>query len=136
MIQRLQSLWLFVAAALAALTFIFPFYSGNVIVDGKFLNLTASSHIATLILTSALVPGCIIIIFLFKNRKLQLRFTILATVVSLLNIIVYFTQFKRYSNGNLSMAALIYILVPVFLFFAARGIWKDEKLIRSLDRLR
>jgi len=136
MIQRLQSLWLLVAAALAALTFVFPFYSGKVIINGEFLNLTASSHPATLILTGALIPGCIIIIFLYKKRKLQLRLTILAIVISLLNIIVYVSQMNRFSQGNLSLAAIIYIAIPVFLFFAVRGIWKDEKLIKSLDRLR
>jgi len=136
MIQRLQSLWLFVAAVLAALTFMFPFYSGNIIINGTFLNLTASSHIATLILTAILVPGCIVIIFLYMDRKLQLRFTILALVISLLNIVVYIIQFKRYANGNLSFAAVIYIGIPLFLFLAASGIRKDEKLIKSLDRLR
>ncbi|HEY2722404.1 MAG TPA: DUF4293 family protein [Chitinophagaceae bacterium] len=136
MIQRLQSLWLLVAGLLAALTFVFPFYSGNVIIDGKFLNLTASSHLATLILTGALVPGCLVIIFLYKDRKMQLRWTILALAISLLNIIVYFGQMKKFVSGNLSFAAVIFIAVPLFLFLAARGIWKDEKLIKSLDRLR
>ena len=136
MIQRLQSVWLLVAAVLAALTFIFPFYSGKIIINGEFLNLTASSHPATLILTGALTSGCLIIIFLYKNRKLQLRLTILAIVISLLDIIIYVSQMNKFSHGNLSFAAIIAISIPLFLFLAARGIGKDEKLIKSLDRLR
>ena len=136
MLQRLQSVWLLVAAVLATLSFMFPFYSGNVIIDGKYLNLTASSHLATLVLTGLLVPGCLVIIFLFKDRKLQLRLTILAIIMSLLNIVVYAMQVKKFANGNLSFAAIIALAIPVCLILAARGIWKDEKLVKSLDRLR
>jgi len=136
MIQRLQSLWLLLAALLGVFTFIFPFYSGDVIINGKFLNLTASSHVATLILTGVLVPGCIVIIFLYKNRRLQLRLTLLAIAISLLNIVLYFSQIKKFNYGNISLASLMAIAIPVSLGLAARGIWKDEKLIKSLDRLR
>ena len=31
---------------------------------------------------------------------------------------------------------MLLLVGAVFLFLAARGIWKDEKLIKSLDRLR
>ena len=138
MIQRLQSLWLLIASVFAFLTYKFPFYSGNVTKKDvtQFAKLTASYHFGTLILTGILAAGCLILIFLFKDRKLQLRLTVLAFIVAVLNIIIYFSQMSKFINGNLSFAAILSLAIPVFLFFAARGIWKDEKLVKSLDRLR
>jgi len=141
MIQRLQSLWLLIAAVFAVLSFNFPFYSGTVPegeagVGVKYAKLTASYHLLILVLTGAILLGCLIIIFLYKDRKLQLRLTILTLAISLINIILYFMQKSKFVNGDLSFAAIFVFAIPVLLFFAARGIWKDEKLIKSLDRLR
>lgn len=139
MIQRIQSVWLLLSALCAGLSFKFAFYSGTK--TGKenaaeFSNLTASSNILIFILTLALAAGCIILIFYYKQRKLQLRLTILAAVISILNLFLYFTQLKKFESGNVSLAAVLTFAIPMFLILAARGIWKDEKLIKSLDRLR
>lgn len=139
MIQRLQSLWLFIAAILAVLSFLFPFYSGTVLNPDnsiKYVKLTAAYHFIIMILTGVLIAGCLIIIFMYKDRKLQLRLTILAGIISVLIIILYFTQIKEFVNGNLSFAAIFSLAIPVLIFLAAKGIWKDEKLVKSLDRLR
>ena len=135
MLQRLQSLWLLIAALFAILSFRLPFYSGNTATKtgAKF---TADFNFLTLILTILLTAGCLAIIFLYRNRKLQLRLTLVALVISMVNIIVYFNGMSRFTNGDLSFAAIFTFLIPILLFLAARGIWKDEKLVRSLDRLR
>jgi peptidoglycan/LPS O-acetylase OafA/YrhL len=139
MIQRLQSLWLFLSSFFSILSFWFPFYSGTITNPDKethYEKLTASYNFLTLIMTGILAIGCLIIIFMYKERKSQFRLTILAAIISILNIIVYFNQLGKFTNGNLSFAAVVTLAVPVLLFFAARGIWKDEKLVKSLDRLR
>jgi len=139
MIQRLQSLWLFLAAILAVLSFMVPFYSGTITLPDasiKYVRLTAGYHFLILILTGILIVGCLIIIFMYKDRKLQLKLTIVALAISLINIILYFNQIKQFVQGDFSFAALVTLAIPVLLFFAARGIWKDEKLVKSLDRLR
>lgn len=139
MIQRLQSLWLLMAAVFAFLTFRFPFYNGSVTDKDNLLQpakFTASFDILTIILTAILIIFCLISIFLFKNRILQLRFTIAAIVVSILDLVVYFTKLNKFAKGELSLASVFSFIIPVILFLAARGIWKDEKLIKSLDRLR
>ena len=100
------------------------------------MRLTAGYHFLILILTGILIVGCLIIIFMYKDRKLQLKLTIVALVISLINIILYFNQIKQFVQGDFSFAALVTLAIPVLLFFAARGIWKDEKLVKSLDRLR
>lgn len=139
MIQRIQTVWLFIAALCAALTFRFPFYSGNVI--GKdnlqhFEKLVASSDFLLLISTVLIAAGAIIIIFLYKNRKQQVWLTVATAVLSALNIFIYFKDTKKYVSGNMSLTSVLSLAIPVFLVFAINGIWKDEKLVKSLDRLR
>jgi peptidoglycan/LPS O-acetylase OafA/YrhL len=139
MIQRIQTIWLFLAALSAALTFQFAFYSGNVLGPTNlpvYEEMRASSNFLTLIFTAGLIVGCIILIFLYKNRKQQLWITAIAAGLSMVNIIIYFTGIKKYTNGNISLGAALAFLIPIFLLLAARGIWKDEKLVKSLDRLR
>ena len=139
MIQRIQTIWLFLAAAAAALTFRLPFYSGNRATTdpfGKVMELTASSNMILLFLTAVLVAGCIILIFFYKDRKTQLRLTIVAIVLSIINLVLYFSETKKFVSGNFALTAALSFLIPLFLLFAARGIWKDEKLVKSLDRLR
>jgi len=139
MIQRLQTVWLFLASVFAFMTFKFPFYSGNVAGKDNQLELKkfiASFDILTLIITGLLGVGCFIIIFLYKNRKLQFRLTVTVFILSILNLIVYFSKLGKFLKGELSFAAIFAITIPVFLFLAARRIWKDEKLVKSLDRLR
>jgi hypothetical protein len=139
MIQRLQTVWLFLASIFAFITFKFPFYSGNVVSSNNQLELKkfiASFDILTLIITPILGLGCFIIIFLYKNRKLQFRLTIAMLVLSILNLVVYFTRLGKFLNGDLSFSAIFALTIPIFLFLAARGIRKDERLVKSLDRLR
>jgi len=139
MIQRLQSIWLLAAALCAALTYKFSFYSGNKPAEAnmqEFKELLASSHFLLLVFTAALLVGCVIIIFLYKNRKQQLWLTIAAAALSVINLIIYFSQMKKFISGTISLSAVFAFAIPVSLVLAARGIWKDEKLVKSLDRLR
>jgi membrane-associated HD superfamily phosphohydrolase len=139
MIQRIQTVWLFLAALCAAFTYKFPFYSGNIIGKDniqRYEKLVASSNFLLLIFTAVLIVGTIIIIFLYKNRKQQLWLTVTAVVISIIDIIIYFSEVKKYLSGNVSLAAVLAFAIPIFLLLAANGIWKDEKLVKSLDRLR
>jgi len=139
MIQRIQTVWLFLVALCAALTFKFPFYSGNMVGKDsipRYEKLVASSNFLLLIFTALLIGGAIAIIFLYKNRKQQLWLTITAAGLSIINIIIYFSQLKKFISGNMSLAAVLVFAIPIFLLLAANGIWKDEKLVKSLDRLR
>ncbi len=139
MLQRMQSVWLLLAAIFAFLTIKFSFYSGNIETAGQpssFQYLTAGFNIMILILTIALVCIAAIDIFLYKNRKLQARLAILGILLSLLNIFLYFKQIPKFAVGNYDLTAILVFLIPVFFFLATRGIFKDQKLVKSLDRLR
>jgi glucan phosphoethanolaminetransferase (alkaline phosphatase superfamily) len=139
MIQRVQSLWLLAAALCAALTYKFPFYSGNKIGEAnmqEFKKLVASSNFLLLIFSGALAAGCLIIIFLYKDRKQQLWLTIAAFAISVIDLFIYFSETKKFVSGTYSLSAVLAFAIPVFLLLAARGIRSDEKLVKSLDRLR
>jgi hypothetical protein len=43
---------------------------------------------------------------------------------------------KNFKTGGLSLYSALSFLVPVFFILAIIGIYKDQKLLKSLDRLR
>jgi Domain of unknown function (DUF4293) len=147
MLQRKQTLWMLLAAICAVLTFKLSFYHGQVAVGqyGHELRyLTAWPHFINgrsgsmliLIVTIALIIGIGWNIFNYKTRSKQLWITIGLIVLSLLNIVLYCYDISEFQEGGLSLTAVVALAIPVLLFMAARGIRKDEKLVKSADRLR
>ena len=136
MLQRIQTVWLLLAAVSGILTLNFSFYSGVQLSNNAFHILNAKENNFILILTVASSVAAFISIFLFKNRKLQLRITVTCVLVSILIVVLYFLQVKNYSTGTFTLWSILSFAIPVFLILAARGIYKDEKLVKSLDRLR
>lgn len=139
MIQRIQTLWLLLAALGAVVSFKFPVYIGNKIsAEGykEYLELTSTSHVVLIIIASVLVISILYPIFLFKKRMTQFWFTIIAFVFSITNGYLLYSETLTYTEGNFSLAAVSAAAVPFFLLLAMRGIWKDDKLVKSLDRLR
>ena len=136
MIQRIQSIWLLLASAFAFLTMKFPFYFIGTNPSLATDQFNATTNMFLLILTAILATLCLFTIFVFKQRKLQLWLTILAIVISICNILLYFNFKKQYSGGGLALTSVFAFAIPLFLFFAARGIYRDQKLVRSMDRLR
>jgi uncharacterized membrane protein len=140
MVQRIQTIWFFLATVAAFLTLKLSFFSGNIIEPTQsvktFKSLTATGNLLILILTIALGIASFIAIFLYKNRKLQLRISMAALLAGLLNIVLYYYQTRKFAEGNYDLTALLSIFIPIFLILAMRGIYKDQKLVKSLDRLR
>jgi NADH:ubiquinone oxidoreductase subunit 2 (subunit N) len=136
MIQRLQSVWMFFAAVIAFLTLTFPFYTGMYVPTGQFQKLMPQENILLLILTCALGTILIVNIFLFKNRKLQLRLCIVSLLVEILLLVVYMRETKNYFNGTFTFWAGAHIFIFAFIVASAMYINKDEKLIRQSNRLR
>ena len=140
MLQRLQTLWLLIASVLAFATLKLSFFSGNIIVDNvkQFQRFTAMSSMLLMILTVAVAISSLIIIFLFKDRKLQLKIALAVLFMSLLNLLLYYLQTKNYipAEWTLDLTSVFASAIPFFLLFAIRGIYKDEKLVKSVDRLR
>ena len=138
MIQRIQSLWLLVAAGFDAVTFRFPFYSGDWMKDTTpyVVDLNARTTIWFTILTVLTALLAFVTIFLYNNRKLQLRLCYLGIFMTMVLLTLYFVEMGNFYSGTVAIWAVFYFAILVAFILAARGIWKDEKLIRSMDRLR
>jgi len=139
MIQRIQSIWLLISALCAAFSYKYSFYSGNILnPDGtqNFEKLDAGSNFILLITTAILAAGCFYIIFLYKDRKQQFWLTLAALGLSVINLFIYYNETKKYISGNVSLGSILSIGIPILLLLAAMGIRKDQKLVKSVDRLR
>ena len=77
-------------------------------------------------------------IFLYKNRKLQLRIVLVSLLVSILNVYLYLKETNKFvqGEGNYDLTCVLAFAIPILIILAAMGIYKDEKLVKSLDRLR
>lgn len=136
MIQRIQTLWMILAALAVFLTIQFSFYSGTLAVDNTYHTVTATDNFLLLILTSALGTGIVINIFLFKQRSIQFRLLMAAILWECLIIYLYFRQISKFSAGNFNLWAALHLLIILFLIFAAKGVYNDSRLIKESNRLR
>ena len=136
MIQRVQTIWMILAAIAVFLTIKFAFYGGTLITDNSYHILMAADNFLVLILTSALGTAIIINIFLFKNRSVQSRIIIVSILVECLIIFLYVRKTSEYSAGNFNIWAALHVFIILFLILAAKGIYNDSKLIKESNRLR
>jgi hypothetical protein len=158
MIQRIQSLYLLMAAVLMSLVFFTPlatFYGDgesvrltargfeHVLADGPGELLVRTSHMAILVALTALMP--LLTIFLFKKRMLQIRLCyagIVLTAGAQLMIAWYLWQARTVISQftvnamAMTMADAMPLASIVFTVMAIRGVIRDEALVRSLDRIR
>jgi hypothetical protein len=138
MIQRIQSIWLLLVAIFAAVTFRFPFYTGERLVDNiaTTIDLNARTTIWLSIITVLTGAVAFVNIFLFDNRKLQLKLCYLGIFLSVLLLVMYFLELTHFTKGSIALWCLFHFAILACYILATRAIWKDEKLIKSMDRLR
>ncbi|MBQ2784185.1 MAG: DUF4293 domain-containing protein [Alistipes sp.] len=152
MIQRIQTLYLLVVTALMSLTLFMPIAS--FVVGGQTYELTAFALSCEDALHTTLWMGIMlslatllpfITIFLFKKRTLQVRLCAVELVLllgSLVLIGLYYWLTSRIFEGleidhrQFGWAAPMPIVSMVLTYLASRAIFKDEVLVRSLDRIR
>lgn len=93
-------------------------------------------------ITSLAALLALIAIFLFRDRKSQLKWTFLGLLITLGAIASVVWRMNAFKENNAALTfsfywgALLPIAMFVFFVLAAINIRKDEKLIKSLDRLR
>lgn len=135
MIQRQQTLWLLLSVISAIFTFELPFYTGQ-LKDGKYSELDGGNNFFLLVLTGLVVLLAVVTIFFYKDRKAQLRLALGGAGLSLIVLIIYFTQIKKFQSGSISLYCLFEFAVIAGFVMAARCIRKDERTIKDLDKLR
>jgi uncharacterized membrane protein len=139
MIQRIQSIWLLLAAACAFLTLKVSFYTGHLINDTQkqLVSLNSTTTIPIVITAVAVGIAALVTIFLYKDRKMQMKIAFATFAASVLLIFLYYSYVSsKYLEGTLDLTAPVVIIIPIFLLLAIRNIYKDEKLVKSVDRLR
>lgn len=152
MIQRIQSIWLFLASLTLFMLLILPVVTKTsngtefwILVSGlyekvKTGSLKVEGFLPLMISTVVLALLTFSNIFNYKNRTLQKR---ICNVVIILTVGLSFwiSQAAQKIPGGLEGAgynagAFMPILTIIFCFLAMRGIRNDEQLIKSADRLR
>ena len=136
MIQRIQSIWLLLASACAFASFKFPYYSGTNAKGLSPYQLNASENFLLMATTAVVGALALFNIFLFKKRTLQLRLCVLGILLEALLIFLYYRQVKTFTQGTYALTAILHSVIVIAFFLAARGIHKDEKMIKDSDRLR
>lgn len=140
MLQRIQSIWLLLAATLSGLSFKFSFFSGNRLNTEtnvkEWIEFNATQSTVTLLLAVAIAVASAVCVFMYKDRKRQLLIAVSLIALSILNIVLYFNASKSFTESNTDLTALISLGIPILLILAAIGIYKDEQLVKKADRLR
>ena len=140
MIQRIQTLWLLAASGSAFATLKLPFYNGHKIGDAlkTYQTLNATSTIPITVLAVSVAVISLLLVFLYKDRSLQIKIAFATLAGAILTLVLYFLEVKKFipGEGEFALTAAFAFLIPVFILLAIRGMIKDEKLIKSVDRLR
>ena len=143
MIQRIQTIYLLVASAISGgLIFVFSLWKTLKETVFAFHLLQQESILLKCIpiLFFASAIGCIINIFLFKDRQLQFvigRIIILINLF-LLGLLMYVSLIVPGETliSEKGIGMFLPILVILLIVLANKAIKKDEDLVKSVDRLR
>lgn len=160
MIQRVQSLYLLLAAVLmtlmmfvSSMVYITPLgeislaapgYTFTSAETGETTMLVHTTLMRVIVYMSILLP--ILLIFVYKNREAQLKlcYVEIALVVLAQILVVYYGYF---AYGNIiegaedaarvfGMGMIMPVAAFILVLLAMRGIKKDINLVKSLDRVR
>lgn len=144
MIQRIQSLFLLLSSAAFWTEFALPFATTDVASPGVLSDLVYNIHDSPVLIGLTVIGGLVTLgaIFLFNNRPLQKRLSYLGIVMAILLPLVAFLLIYNERTGDalgtINDGLGIYppIVALVFAILAGRAIGKDDKLVKSMDRLR
>lgn len=145
MIQRIQTIFLLLAGAAFGALFALPFAtsdktSPDLLSDRTF---DVMDNPILMILAGVGVLVSLISIFMFKNRKTQIK---LGYIMIILGILIPIAAYLLFTNeapnipeeANISdgIGAYIPFAAIILALLANRFIKKDDKLVKSMDRLR
>lgn len=161
MIQRIQTIFLFLSAAAIVLMAFFPIANfANAATTGsatsyfifdifKVSNEAGPDpfsfwfNLPLIIVAAAIALISIVTIFLYKNRPVQMKLTqtgIFLNIILIVGILFFYVERIEKQTDTMANYEYIGIYLPlislVFLVLALRFIKKDEKMVRSIERLR
>lgn len=155
MLQRIQSVWLFLSAVSLLALFLFPYIQVlNADGTGKAIMITGiqenvngqavqtESYTALTITTVIIAVVPLAAIFFYRDRKRQIAMCYLG-IILILGYSFWLVQVAKNASAgstlgwqNYGLGIILPSLSIFFIILALRGIRRDEKLIKSADRLR
>lgn len=155
MIQRIQTLFMYLSAVLGGLLFasnLASFNYGETMMNLSVLGVDNQfdaqyfSNIYTLplmILTGLMTIVPVVTSFLYNKRNAQVRlcqFGMLLNVVFVVLVLLYYVPNVKENISSEAFSFGLGMIFPllsiVFLLFAIRGVKKDIELLKSVDRIR
>ncbi len=156
MIQRIQTLFLILVILLGITMFFFPLasfvsdlhyfklyvYQLKNMVPGSEISFGFSTILPLLLINVAIIVISAYTIFKYKNRILQVklvRFCMLLTMFMIVGIFFLYPQLiEKHVSGTteFGFSAYLPLISLLLLYLANRYILRDERLVRSIDRLR
>lgn len=138
-IQRIQSIYLFLASLIGGSLFGLPLATGPKAQEGLLMDglLNVHDNIGLLILVILVSLLSFVTIFLYNNRVLQmnlgkLNLLLILVLGALAGYLFSTVQTVATLGGGLFAPVLSFVLI----ILANNSIKKDEKLVRDSDRLR
>jgi hypothetical protein len=145
MIQRIQTLWLLLAALVNAGLFVFAQYKADIMQNGVAVTqyIRVNDHYPSLLVALVITALPMFAIFMYKNRTKQRNLALVSLVATVGFIATTLMRVRNFNNGTSApvngtywIGSVLPVISVIFLFMAISGIRKDEKLVKSLDRLR
>lgn len=166
MIQRVQTIYLLIAAIVNGVSLLVPFWmfqngsqtetiKGMEIIGSGSETAASQSFMAWELTPTPLLAvfggicifasiWMIIDIFLFKNRKRQIQFAYFGVILLMIELLVMiymtlegpYTMSATLDEGMVQYGLAFPVVALILVWLAIRNIQKDEKLVRSVDRIR
>lgn len=131
MIQRIQSVYLFLAAIICIIFLFVPIAT----LDAG--SVTPNDNTITSAISIACALLSFVAIFFYKDRKRQIRFCFI--IIALLFVCLasaYFSLTRLDTDHTITAFIAIPLIAILFIYLAMRSIRKDEQLVKSMDRFR
>jgi len=154
MIQRIQTLFLLIASMLLFLGFFTPLAKITItnpndiisLYPYKMVSMVKGESATTLFLVNGIMLGVaailgVINIFNYKKRKLQMLFCVITAILifvtcNLSFLLILTTMSSTNASISYNIISVFPIIALVLVYLAYRAINKDEKLIKSINRIR
>lgn len=148
MIQRIQSIFLLLTTILMAVSIFSPLVELSRVCD---ISLTmyacgiADKYHTWGVLTFAILSTvfALVSIFMYKNRKRQINlcfitalFIVIYYVAAIVYLMVFLNRMENTYHYQIQLGIALPFIALIFDLLAISRIKKDEKLVKSLDRIR
>jgi peptidoglycan/LPS O-acetylase OafA/YrhL len=142
MLQRKQTIWLLISMLSIVLCNYIPFAHNTRIsrippINMLTIDMNTTYNIITKIAAISILVIILITVFIYKNRGVQKLLSIICTILCVLfTIYMVYIGNDKSSNSTLYFGVVLPLIAALFCTLAFFGIHKDDKLIKSADRLR